>query len=483
MSSATLTRQNRASRVGGAVVLAAAAFLALVSARPHAGSWQDGSRLAIAEALVDQHTFAIDHSIFVQVPAYPDGRGPYPADEPALLKTGTCDKLFIRGHYYSDRPVPAALMAGLYQVWRYAGGTTARQRPDRFCRAMTLATAGLAYVIAVWCVYRLGTTLRLGWPVCQALTASFALATVALTYTRYVNTHMMLLGVGAALFLGVTPRADEASRHRAPRLRLAWLGTLAGLGYTLDLGAGPILLAGLLVLTAYRYRRVGPLALVVGGAVPWLVAHHLINYAIGGTFKPINSVPAYSAWPGCPFTAESLTGTWKHGVGHFCVYALALVLGKRGFIGHNLPLFLTLPGLALLLRRRPAELPEVLFAAGWCGGTWLLYAAMSNNYSGACCSVRWFVPLLAPGYYVLAVFLRDCPAYRRDFWVFSAWGAVLAGIMWWYGPWIRHAVPLFWPLQAAALVSWFVCRQRQRRLGQGQGGIMTPEAGLPAQAA
>ena len=61
----------------------------------------------------------------------------------------------------------------------------------------------------------------------------------------------------------------------------------------------------------------------------------------------------------------------------------------------------------------------------WCGGTWLLYAALSNNYSGPCCSIRWFVPFLAPAYYVLALLLKRFPEYRWDFYVLSGWGAVL----------------------------------------------------------
>ena len=102
-----------------------AAALALVSARPYAGSWQDGSRLANVEALADHHRWAIDDSIFVRVPDYPPGRGPYPPDEPALLERGTCDKLYIGGHYYADRPVPALLMAAVYQAWKWCGGPTA----------------------------------------------------------------------------------------------------------------------------------------------------------------------------------------------------------------------------------------------------------------------------------------------------------------------------------------------------------------------
>jgi hypothetical protein len=118
----------------------------------------------------------------------------------------------------------------------------------------------------------------------------------------------------------------------------------------------------------------------------------------------------------------------------------------------------------LLLRRRPAGLAEAIFGCAWAGGMWLVYAAFSNNYAGVCCSVRWFVPLLVPGYYVLALLLREYPEYRWDFYVLSGWGAVMAGLMWWQGPWMKHMVPYFWPLQAGGLASWLACRQWQRRL-------------------
>jgi hypothetical protein len=176
-----------------------------------------------------------------------------------------------------------------------------------------------------------------------------------------------------------------------------------------------------------------------------------------------NAVPEYFLWPGCSFNAQNLAGGWSHsGVGDFLTYAAALLVGKRGFLGYNLPLFLAVCGLLYLPRRRPAELPEILFAACWCGGTWLAYALTSDNYSGACCSIRWFVPLLAPAYYVLAMFLREQPRYHGGLLLLSVWGALLAGLMWWYGPWIRHMVPLFWPIQAAGLVGWLLYARRRR---------------------
>ena len=72
-------------------------------------------------------------------------------------------------------------------------------------------------------------------------------------------------------------------------------------------------------------------------------------------------------------------------------------------------------------------------------GAWAVYAALSNNMGGQCCSVRWFVPFLAPGFWLLGVTVRDFPRYRTDFAVLAGWGAVLSGLMLWVGPWAPPA--------------------------------------------
>ena len=66
---------------------------------------------------------------------------------------------------------------------------------------------------------------------------------------------------------------------------------------------------------------------------------------------------------------------------------------------------------ALVRERRP-ERPALLALACFGVGTWLLYAALSNNHAGLCLSIRWFVPLLAPGWAALAILARDRPSAR-----------------------------------------------------------------------
>ncbi len=455
----------------GVIVLAAG--IALVGIRPYAGSWNDGGRLATIEALVDYHTLAIDQSIFVQVPPQTDPNVPGPYGDERLLQQGTGDKLWIGGKFYSHHsPVPAVLLAGVYQGLQWATGLTARARPDWFCFAMTLASSGLAYVVSVWCIFRLGGLLQLPVFLRLFLTASFATATVAPAYERQVNNHILLLAVTALLLMALVHVARRARAAPLDWPRLLWVGSLAGLGYTIDLGAGPILLCCTLGLIAYRHRRIMPVLAVSLAALPWLVLYHALNYQIGGTFRPAAAVPEYLEWPGSLFHPDNMTGVWNHHtLQDFLTYAGGLLLGERGFLGHNLPLFLALPGVVILAGRRVRELPEVLFAVIFCTGTWLAYAGASNNYSGSCCSIRWFVPFLAPAYFILAVLVRDDVIYRRAFFVLTAFGVLFGAIMWYRGPWYHLTLPYFWTIQieglaCAFIVGYWCYRQQQARAWQ-----------------
>jgi hypothetical protein len=462
----------RAPCFAAALVAVVAGLVAVVSARDYAGSWNDGSRLATVEAIVDYHTLAIDRSIFVR-----PGTGrvdPYSPDAETTVgsqpSSGTQDRLLIDGHWYSDKsPLPALWLAGCYELLQSTTGLVARDEPRQFCYWMTLASSGLAYVVAVWSVYLFAARRGLSLRMRMLLAASLGLATLALPYARFVNNHLLLLGVMAPLLLVLDAVGLPARRAAAASGRPAtncWLtalaGALTGVGYSIDLGVGPVLVVCTSGLVAYRARRLLPLTCFAAAALPWIAAHHALNYAVGGTWAPANANPEYLAWPGSPFNIQNMTGGWAHhSLGHFLLYAAALVFGKHGFLNHNLPLLLAVASGVTLWKKRPAELPELAYGAALSGGVWLLYAAASNNYSGSCCSVRWFVPLLAPGFYALAVFLRERPSPGRELAGLALCGGLLGAVMWSRGPWAGGVIPHMWPLTSAALV-WLLWRPRSQ---------------------
>ena len=136
------------------------------------------------------------------------------------------------------------------------------------------------------------------------------------------------------------PISDGESRSTSPVLdRLP-----CGVGYAIDLGVGPALIAAVGLLVIYQTRSIGAVTALVGGMLPIMLVHHGVNFAVGGTLGPANANAAYFNWPGCSFNSQNMTGGWHHSsFGNFLLYAASLLFGKRGFIGHNLPLFLLFP--------------------------------------------------------------------------------------------------------------------------------------------
>lgn len=447
-------RRSFASRHYGSAVFFLALALAVMSAENWAGSWSTESHLATATSLVDDHTFAIDHSIFVNG------------------SSGSEDKLLVNGHYYSTKtPMLSVAMAGIYLVLQRSIGLHAGTNPDLFCYLMTVATSAPAYAIAVWCIFAIGGRLGLDLTRQITLTASFAFATVALAYAREVNNHIVVLAVACALFLNLIKLADEVHEGRAKAIRMVSIGTLAGLGYTLDQPGGLILFIAAGLVMAYRNCERKDLVLFLVAGIPWIITYHAVNYVLAGTVRPPSSVPAYLEWHGSPFGYYNMTGIWhKRGFVRTTEYAMGLLFGTRGFIGHNLALFLSFPAIYIALRGRSFYRPEIILAGCYAGGTWLAYALLSDNYSGVCLSIRWFVPLLAPGYFVLALFLQRRPDVWLDLLILSGWGAVLGGLMWLQGPWPPTPVPFFWPLQAAAIATWMTYRISDYLLARGAPG-------------
>jgi len=443
--------------------LGAAAFVvAAASARPYAGSWNDGSRLAVVESLLDRGTLAIDDSIFCKPPQHllDAGRSPYDPEQPALMLFGTFDKLFVRGHFHSDKPaVVSLLMAAMYQPLMWLGVPSPGERPDVFCYLMTLLTSGLGYAVAVGCLWALGQRLdlepkwRLMW------VAAFALATYAPTYTQHVNNGAMQLGVVAAICVLLTGDEHWSARKLLP------VGTLAGLSFNLDFGSGPPLVAALFAIVAWRTRSLRSTILFSVGVFPWIAAGIGINYAIGGVWKPINMYPEHFQFPGSPFTEQNLTGFLRHEPLDQFLYAAGMLFGKKGFLNHNLPLLLLLSSGWFLFRTPIRFRAELLTMLGWCAATWLSYAVLSNNMGGGCCSVRWFIPFLAPSFWWLALVLRDRPQRRGEFLALAAWGTALAALMWWKGPWTQRMAPLLWPIVVCTLLTLAWTRWRALRPG------------------
>ena len=127
-------------------VVFVATVLALASAKPYAGSWNDGSRLATVESLVDHRTLAIDDSVFVSVPPPDDlhARNPYRGAALAMqdLLAGQIDMTFIG----VDTVVPQ-LRAGSIKAYAVLAKSRFATAPD----IPTVDEAGLpGFYFSLW---------------------------------------------------------------------------------------------------------------------------------------------------------------------------------------------------------------------------------------------------------------------------------------------------------------------------------------------
>jgi hypothetical protein len=419
------------------LLFALVGWIALFGERPYVSSWNDASRMATVESLVDYHTLAIDDSIFTEK---------------------TYDKVKIAGHFYSEKsPVPALWQALVYLVLQLLIGLHAQGDPGRFCYLIGVASSGLAYALSVAGIQHMGRCLKLAPAHTLLLTGSFALATLAPVYVRNVNSHILLLAVACWLMVLMMPAANSPTPYPWPRA--VGLGLLAGLGYTIDLGVGPVLLMGSGLYLCWKAGSFRTVVIFALAALPLVLLHQALNYAMGGTFRPVAAVPEFHAWEGSKFSPDGLTGNWVHPQLHNCIqYAILLLFGEHGFVTYQPVLWLALFAFGILLWRRVPELPLLCLAGFWCVGSWLIYTVGSNNYAGECCSIRWFVPLLAPAFFILAVTLKQVPDRWADLGVLSAWGMVLAAVAYVGGPWIAVDTWLLWVVQAGALLSWIVLR-------------------------
>ena len=208
------------------ILAAPALALAAFGSRPYAGGYNDGSRLATTESLIDRGTLAIDDSVFVHPPPELLDRGItlYSPDYPKLLVNGTLDRVRIDGRFYSDKPmVPAILTAGVYRVLMFFGVPTPGERPDIFCWVATFLTCGLSYAAAVACMWLLGKRAGLTPPWRLVWLVGFALATMLPAYTRQVNSGMPQVAALAGLALLCRMPREPSAERRGRR----WPGPVA----------------------------------------------------------------------------------------------------------------------------------------------------------------------------------------------------------------------------------------------------------------
>jgi hypothetical protein len=415
------------------VVLFVALMLAwALLTKVHTHSWQEESRLATVQALVEQGTFIIDHTEF--------------------NRTG--DKVFINGHFYSDKtPLLSVAAAGAYSILHNAFGLTLDPTicvPDEdsaACRAFTSAgarftafywltllfiggSASLLVVLFWRAMLQAGASGALATALALALGLASPIAPYSTVFAGHVPAALclfagfMLLAMNSKAGASAGPRSRRAASSASASTpvsvgsgwRFFWAGFLISLSANIDLTLAVFIAAfGLWVLFTRRPLRV-LLTYVLGALIPFAVGA-VVNFWAAGTIVPLYFDPKAYDFVGTVLntTVGGTSGfySWEFGAR----YAYDMFVGQRGLFAFTPMLIFALIGMFTALRRRPQR--GLVLALLLCSLVFAAYLILrTDNFGGLAWGTRWFVPLVPLWWY----FSRDAYGlWREPRWASMAW--------------------------------------------------------------
>ncbi len=247
--------------------------------QPDSGAWGDEEQMiaATVQAFVEQHTLAIDKSVF--------------SDNPIALEND--------GHRYSPYPpMVSILLAPIYWVLLRQGldynGSLIFVHYILILVGMALPTA-----MCVAMTYRLGRMFELRRPLRVGLGLATVLASGLITYGVVMNRH----APAAALLLGAVTCISHLAATQHPYrdlLMSALAGLLAALAATVDPPA--IVLGTLLCLVFLAMRwnaatRIGAVALFLAGGAPVILLNIVLLHSIGIPLQSVFCAPQPRGMP------------------------------------------------------------------------------------------------------------------------------------------------------------------------------------------
>jgi len=377
-------------------------------------SWNDISRVAAIESLVERGVWAIDDSPWLEA---------------------TKDKVWLGERFFSDKmPMLTMLGVGIYAPLYRAGWSLAPT--CHACAYAWLARILVTVPAAVTLVLFFALMRRhaVAWWRALLATGALGFGTMLFPYALVLNHHVP---AASALFASFYLLVTRRTQRRA----LFFAGMFAALAVSFDVLAG-IVAATVGVIALARVRRAF-VFFALGGALPILLTAWL-DYQIAGTILPPYMITQGYDYPGSEFPA---TFAGNGTPDDYVAYAFRMFLGGQGLFAYNPLLLFALVGAmrTALQRRHDLRLEGASVALGFIA-LCLYLATNTGNYGGNAYGERWFIPALP----LLFAFIVYAPPLNARTLGQVAWGLfapafALSLFSSWQGaqaPWQSIAPPL-----------------------------------------
>ncbi len=335
--------------------------------------WNDASRLATVQSLVEQHTFQIDKTWWF------------------LNYTG--DKVFIANHFYSDKPLSHAVLASVPYLILHPLGITIKNDPKIIIFFTTIFISLLPFLIFFWLFYKLAKNKFLDARKNKKLFLIFCLAvgTILLSYTTVVNNHITAasaIGIALLVLYYLPPS----------KINIFLIGFCLSLSATFDTGG--IFILGFFTLhilyLQIRQKDYHSIVFYFLAALIPLISHSIITIPITGDVFPGSMHSEFFNYPNAPFNSQDLTGAGLavSGFGNWLNYLFNMLFSQtRGFILHNPILWLGLPLTACLFFKFKEKKKKLFCLATVFStiGIILYYSLFGTYFGGPNYSIRWFL--------------------------------------------------------------------------------------------
>lgn len=385
-------------------------LLFALNTKTRVSSWNDASRMATIQSIVEDRSFAIDQSIFI----------------------GTGDKYYYNGHFFSDKPPLLAISAVPVYFILHSLGFSFESHAGLVYYLITLVTIGLLSALSMSFFRRiLIRFFNIPETWADFVTVVCGTATLVFVYSLVFNNHM----ASSALILIGFYYLLEFVREGGPKniLISALMLTLAG---SIDITCFLFPLAAGILFMRESWRA----GLIFGAAcLPVFFLYLFFNHYTSGSILPPSLNLELWNYSGSQFDSENLSGLSGHeSLKDLGWYAFQLILGDRGLISLSPVLVFAVAGLVVFLKKFRSFDYRIEYALMVlaCLLFVLSYIFRSTNYSGRAFGVRWFVSII-PVLCLSVSFLRSWfikSAFSRGIFIFILGISILLTLSGSYSP-------------------------------------------------
>lgn len=403
-----------------------------VFTKKQAGSWNDQSRFATIEALVENPDsmprFAIDYTTY---------------------GWWTGDKIFDDEHFYSTKPpVLSVLGAGIYYFlhdwFQMDYSNPAHEKTIYFI--ITFLLIGLPTAAALALFFDLMRRMGLKKKHAIFLTLSVGIGSLMLPYSLVFNNHTL---AGAAIFVSFYFLYKAIEHNGSRGWNLFFSGLLSGFALTVDIaGAGPFA-AAFMVYTLtmginrrwHRHVRLFGVALFGSfllGFLVFVLIHLYFNYQITGDLKPIYAKQVlYNKLAVEGYYGEVISskeGLFSEGRFRYIVNSLVGIRGIFLYTPLLLFSFYFMIKVALDKRNRLAFLSKLILF--FLIPSWIYLLLATKNYGGTSYGSRYFVASMPMLFFFNAFLFRYATSDRIKGWFYEGFRlSVLLAVIGMAFPW------------------------------------------------